>query len=59
MTAVSFPAPGPSDGAEKPVELDFDPAGVRCVLTIPVRKRSEFAMRAGRMGSRSGPASAE
>jgi two-component sensor histidine kinase/CHASE1-domain containing sensor protein len=42
-----------------PVELDFDPAGVRCVLTIPVRKRSEFAMRAGRMGSRSGPASAE
>jgi two-component sensor histidine kinase/CHASE1-domain containing sensor protein len=35
-----------------PVELDFAPGGVRCVLTIPVRKRSEFAMRAGRMGGR-------
>lgn len=32
-----------------PVELDFDPAGVRCVLTIPVRRPSEFSMRAGRL----------
>lgn len=31
-----------------PVELDFDPAGVRCVLTIPVRRPSEFFMRATR-----------
>ncbi|WP_339389849.1 CHASE domain-containing protein [Erythrobacter sp. EC-HK427] len=31
-----------------PVELDFDPAGVRCVLRIPVRQRGEFAIRAGK-----------
>lgn len=29
-----------------PVELDFDPAGVRCVLLIPVRRPSEFMIRA-------------
>ncbi len=33
---------------KNPVELTFDPAGVRCVLTIPVRQPSAFAMRAGR-----------
>lgn len=31
-----------------PVELDFDPAGVRCVLLIPVRKRKDFMIRADR-----------
>ena len=31
-----------------PVELDFDPAGVRCVLLIPVRRATEFQMRASR-----------
>jgi two-component sensor histidine kinase len=35
---------------KNPVELTFDPAGVRCVLTIPVRQPSTFAMRAGRPG---------
>jgi two-component sensor histidine kinase/CHASE1-domain containing sensor protein len=38
---------------KNPVELDFAPEGVRCVLTIPMRRPSEFAMRAGR-GSREG-----
>jgi two-component sensor histidine kinase/CHASE1-domain containing sensor protein len=41
-----------------PVELDFAPGGVRCVLTIPVRRRSEFAMRAGRVGGRENPPTA-
>ncbi|KLE33975.1 CHASE domain-containing protein [Aurantiacibacter luteus] len=31
-----------------PVELDFDPAGVRCVLLIPVRRATDFVLRAGR-----------
>ena len=31
-----------------PVELDFDPEGVRCVLLIPVRRPSEFMIRASR-----------
>ena len=31
-----------------PVELDFDPEGVRCVLLIPVRRPSEFMIRANR-----------
>ena len=31
-----------------PVKLEFEPAGVRCVLTVPVRRPSDFAMRAGR-----------
>ena len=31
-----------------PVELDFDPEGVRCVLLIPVRRPSEFMIRAAR-----------
>lgn len=34
-----------------PVQLEFDPAGVRCVMTIPVRRPSEFAMRANRAES--------
>jgi len=31
-----------------PVQLDFNPEGVRCVLMIPVRQPTEFAMRAAR-----------
>lgn len=34
-----------------PVELDFDPKGVRCVLMIPVRRPSEFFIRARQDGS--------
>ena len=33
---------------KNPVKLTFDPAGVRCMLTIPVRQPTEFAMRAAR-----------
>ncbi len=33
---------------KNPVELTFDPAGVRCVLTIAVRQPSTFAIRASR-----------
>jgi len=33
---------------KNPVQLVFDPAGVRCTLTIPVRRPSDFALRAGR-----------
>ena len=32
----------------QPVDLVFAPEGVRCSLTIPVRRRTEFAMRASR-----------
>lgn len=35
-----------------PVELDFDPAGVRCVLLIPVRRPSEFMIRAQKHDSK-------
>jgi two-component sensor histidine kinase len=31
---------------KNPVELDFLPEGVRCVLTVPVRRPTEFSMRA-------------
>ncbi len=31
-----------------PVELDFAPEGVRCVITVPVRTPSDFAIRARR-----------
>lgn len=31
-----------------PVQLDFNPEGVRCVIMIPVRKPTEFSMRAAR-----------
>lgn len=31
-----------------PVDLRFDPEGVRCTLLIPVRRRNDFAMRQGR-----------
>ncbi|MCL6250817.1 CHASE domain-containing protein [Altererythrobacter sp. KTW20L] len=31
-----------------PVQLDFDPEGVRCVLMIPVRQPTEFSIRAAR-----------
>lgn len=30
----------------RPVEIDFAPEGVRCVVTIPVRRQSDFAIRA-------------
>lgn len=33
---------------KNPVELEFDPGGVRCVLRVPVRRASEFQMRANR-----------
>ena len=36
---------------KNPVELDFAPEGVRCVLTVPVRRPTEFSMRA-RPGAR-------
>lgn len=29
----------------QPVTLDFDPAGVRCVLRIPIRRRTDFHIR--------------
>lgn len=32
-----------------PVELIFDPAGVRCTLIVPLRKPSDFAIRAGKL----------
>ena len=31
-----------------PVELDFDPQGVRCTLMVPVRERGDFEIRAAR-----------
>ena len=34
------------------VQLDFLPEGVRCVLTIPVRQPTQFAIRASRGGNR-------
>lgn len=42
---------------ESPVELGFEPAGVRCVLTIRVRRPSEFAMRARKAAPPPQPAS--
>ncbi len=33
---------------KNPVELDFNPSGVRCVITVPIRTPSDFAMRAKR-----------
>jgi two-component sensor histidine kinase len=33
---------------DSPVRLDFDPEGVTCVMTIPVREPTAFAMRAPR-----------
>lgn len=43
---------------KNPVDLEFDPAGVRCVLRIPVRRPSEFVMRAGKGAQREAPAGA-
>ena len=37
---------------KNPVELEFAAEGVRCVLTVPVRRPSEFSIRAGRPGPR-------
>lgn len=37
-----------------PVELDFDIEGVRCVLLIPVRRATEFMIRANRSESTNG-----
>lgn len=31
----------------QPVELTFDPAGVRCVMRVPVRRRGHFQIRSG------------
>jgi two-component sensor histidine kinase len=39
------------------VQLDFLPEGVRCVLTIPVRQPTRFAMRASRTSRREIPES--
>jgi two-component sensor histidine kinase len=44
---------------KNPVELDFAPEGVRCVLTVPVRRPTEFSMRSGRAGAREPLAEAE
>ncbi|MFC0588599.1 CHASE domain-containing protein [Novosphingobium aquiterrae] len=33
-----------------PVELTFDPGGVRCVLTVPIRTLGNFALRDGAAG---------
>ncbi len=41
---------------KNPVELTFAEDGVRCVLTIPVRQPSSFAMRAGRSAPPTPPA---
>ncbi|UVI40550.1 CHASE domain-containing protein [Qipengyuania spongiae] len=35
-----------------PVELKFDPQGVRCTLVVPIREPVDFAIRAGRKGMR-------
>ncbi len=35
-----------------PVELEFDPAGVRCTLLVPVREPSEFELRTTRTSTR-------
>jgi two-component sensor histidine kinase/sensor domain CHASE-containing protein len=35
---------------KNPVQLDFAPEGVRCVLTVPVRRPTEFSMRSTRAG---------
>ena len=40
---------------KNPVELSFDPQGVRCVLTIPVRQPSSFNIRASRSERREKP----
>ncbi|KLE31073.1 CHASE domain-containing protein [Aurantiacibacter gangjinensis] len=37
-----------------PVELDFEPEGVRCVLLIPVRRATEFMIRANRSETATG-----
>jgi two-component sensor histidine kinase len=44
---------------KNPVELDFASEGVRCVLTVPVRRPSEFAMRAAKPGVRDPSGEAE
>jgi two-component sensor histidine kinase len=40
---------------KNPVELEFAPEGVRCVLTVPVRRPIEFAMRASKPAAREAP----
>ena len=40
---------------KNPVELEFEPDGVRCVLTVPVRRPTEFSMRARRSPGREPP----
>ena len=36
-----------------PVELEFDPQGVRCTLMVPVRERGDFEIRAARQMAKS------
>jgi len=38
-----------------PVELEFEPEGVRCVLRVPVRQKREFALRASAAAQSSKP----
>ena len=40
---------------KNPVELEFATGGVRCVLSVPVRRPSEFSIRANRPVPRGGP----
>ncbi len=39
----------------QPVKLEFLAAGLRCVLTIPVRRPTQFAIRASRIKGQRGP----
>ena len=38
-----------------PVDLRFESKGVRCVLRVPIRRPTEFRMRARRSQLREGP----
>ncbi len=40
----------------QPVKLDFLPGGLRCLLTIPVRRPTQFAIRASRVKDGAAPA---
>jgi len=44
---------------KNPVELAFEPEGVRCVLTIPIRRRGEFTMRAPKPSTAQPPVQAQ
>ncbi|WP_298469486.1 CHASE domain-containing protein [uncultured Erythrobacter sp.] len=36
---------------KQPVQLDFDPQGVRCIMRVPIRRLSDFQIRQDRPGS--------